>query len=96
MNVDKFGHHLFKKNIVNHEAFLKYSSDGNLNAQNKIIQNLKSPIHSDDSCTKEYVDSLIQNVISKIKTVELLHNELLAKINNIETILNHEQSRRRK
>lgn len=94
MNVDKFGHHLFKKYYNKHECLLKYSSDGNLSAQNKSIQNLKIPIHADDCCTKDYVDSLIEKVMSKIKTVEQLNNEIMVKIRNVETTQKNEQGRR--
>lgn len=60
MNVDKFGHHVNKKQKLNElpcfECGWKPTSDGNLSAQFKILKNIQTPVDSHDSVTKEYVD----------------------------------------
>lgn len=88
MNVDKFGHYLHKrKKIHDNSVLLKYMSDESLNADNKIIKNLRSPIDDADGATKAYVDESIANSFRAIKLLEQLVTEINIKLKSVETQL---------
>lgn len=98
MNVDKFGHHLNKKKIYDTnkwftECALKISNDGNLNAQNKTIHNVKNPTDAADSATKEYVDQSLKDCFTSLKTVNQLIKELSSRITSLENSIKNEQNR---
>lgn len=63
MNVDKFGHHVHKRQRLNEiiriESALKRTDDNNLSVENRRLQNLNSPQESNDAATKEYTDKAI-------------------------------------
>lgn len=85
MSVDKFGLHLNKiKRLKNINSFtdctLSNTKDGELDAKNKIIKNVKLPVDPHDSASKKYVDSSILNCFQKIKSLELILAELIGKI----------------
>lgn len=84
MNVDKFGHHIHKsKRIINNlipaSCALKRLSDNNLDAQNKIIKNIKLPVCGTDSANKEYVDKSIEVIYKNINEKYSTDKELLYK-----------------
>lgn len=84
MNVDKFGHHLyktkkFKNNLMTVECALKRLSDNNLDAKNAIIRNLKLPVFDTDSVNKAYVDKSIEDLYNKIDRKHGVDKELLYK-----------------
>lgn len=84
MNVDKFGHHVhknkrIKNNLMVVECALKHLSDNNLDAQNKIIRNVKLPVYVTDSANKEYVDKSIEDIYKKIDNKNTTDKELLYK-----------------
>lgn len=84
MNVDKFGHYVHKKRkkeiII--ECCLKSTNDGNLDAQNKTIKNIASPINCYDCVTKKYVDELENNIKKKIAELNQMLKEITSQLNN--------------
>lgn len=97
MNVDKFGLHLHKRKLNNEDKWWKYTNDGNINAQNKIIKHLQNPIDAEDSATKGYVDSSLEHCLNKLKYLEQYFNEVSKTVSTLETQLKkNEQSRRHK
>lgn len=88
MNVDKFGHHLnkvkrFRKDYVIIDCALCNTKGGELDANHKIIKNLKLPVDLNDSATKEYVDTLFDSCLQKIKSLELRLAEVIRKTDTV-------------
>lgn len=107
MNVDVFGHFLHKKPKIDDTVFinkcpLNVLSDGNLDADNKIIRNLHMPVDFNDCATKSYVDSTIKAYANKITTLNDLVTKLITRITHLENHIEnsnpskHEQGRRDK
>lgn len=93
MNVDKFGHHIFKRKRIKNEnesiqCALIPTSDGNLSVQNKIIKGVLMPIDADNSATKEYVDKSIFDTYKSIKSLECFITEINGRLKNLEQIVN--------
>lgn len=93
MSVDKFGHYYNSKLNYNNNILRKnesknfgiiLDSDKNLNFQNKRIKNVASPIEDNDSVTKDYLLSQI-NQIKKDLLLKINENEdvMYNKISNI-------------
>lgn len=93
MSVDKFGHYYNSKLNYNNNILRKnesknfgiiLDSDKNLNFQNKRIKNVASPIEDNDSVTKDYLLSQI-NQIKKDLLLKINKNEdvMYNKISNI-------------
>ena len=65
MNVDKFGHHVHKRQRLNEvvriECPLKRIDGDNLSVENKRLQNLKDPQELNDAVTKNYTDKAISD-----------------------------------
>lgn len=97
MNVDNFGHHVFKRKKENNElpfleCALKSTNDGNLNAQKKIITNLGNPVNNSDGATKDYVD---KSVIDRLQSVTSLYqtiDELKTRLTALESIVSKSKS----
>lgn len=107
MNVDVFGHYLHKKPKIDDTVFinkcpLNVLSDGNLDADNKIIKNLHTPVDFNDCVTKSYVDNSIKAYTNKITTVNDLITTLITRITHLENHIGNsktsknEQNRRDK
>lgn len=91
MNVDKFGHHINKIGRINENGLtskcsLKETSDGKLDANNKVIKNIKSPQDIGDSATKGYVDKLMTNGQRSITTLEELIKTLNKRVQYLENL----------
>lgn len=88
MNVDKFGSYVLlreKNNDFNlHECVLKYTNDGNIDLQNKIIQNVGTPTSTSDCATKNYVDGAIETCRKVLKTLDKIIADLIDKVNKLE------------
>lgn len=69
MNVDKFGHHMFKRqknsSQLDQRPIILMDADC-LDARNKIIKNVGLPTDPEDCATKKYVDELIEKLNNKI------------------------------
>lgn len=88
MSVDKFGLHLnqikrFKKGSSFTDCALSNTKDGELDAKNKIIKNIKLPVDPYDSATKDYVDSSIHNCLQKINSLEIRLIEIIEQIDRV-------------
>lgn len=98
MNVDKFGLHINKKQkryMQITECALKLTSDGNLNAQNKVLKNLHYPVDNCDSATKEYVDKSLADFMNKNKTVNDILKELMQRLYNLENKLSVKENKKK-
>lgn len=87
MNVDKFGHHVFKRQKVNscvepYMAFMNFN-DNFIDAKNKAIKHLGKPIDSTDGVTKQYVDNRMEALFKKITTINQTLEQLDTEINCI-------------
>lgn len=90
MSVDKFGHHSrgFPRNIP--KVTFPHTPDGDINAENVKISNVKDPSENSDAATKKYVDiqllELRNSLYSKIDEINL-HNVLIQQLNtNLEDL----------
>jgi hypothetical protein len=98
MNVDKFGHNIQKQKFAKNNKYyivdcvLKYTSDGNLNAQNKIIKNLSTPVDDADSASKEYVDTSIHKYYTTVNKLNHLLTEVCVRLTNLEKITDPKKS----
>lgn len=88
MNVDKFGHHLHKSKRFKPETpvfvycNLNYTSDKNLDAQNKVIKNIQTPINENDAVNKEYVDKSLESLNSNLQLMKFDKFEQVIEICN--------------
>lgn len=98
MNVDKFGHNIQKQKLADNKKYyivdcgLKYTNDGNLNAQNKIIKNLSTPVDDADSASKEYVDTSIQKYYTTVNKLSHLLTDACVRLTNLEKIIDTKKS----
>lgn len=72
MNVDKFGHHVFKKQkCENYQNVysINLADDGCFDAKNKTIKHIRNPTDPGDCATKLYVDDAIRNLLSQLKSI---------------------------
>lgn len=106
MNVDKFGLNIFKRKktdlapITLPWCHFKLSETNNcLDAQNKSIRNLSTPIESFDASTKEYVDNLLAHYTKKYSSlceeVTILKDRLSKLEKNYELIGSKYEQRKR-
>lgn len=84
MNVDKFGHNVYKNRRIKHDfnivdCALKRLNNNILDAQYKIIRNVNLPVYATDSANKEYVDKSIEDFDKKIGMKYTAEKELLYK-----------------
>lgn len=90
MNVDKFGSYVSFKNNYNvnksHECrcMLKYTNDGNIDLQNKLINNVGTPIKSSDCATKKYVDDTVETCQIVLKNLDKIIADVIDKLNRLE------------
>lgn len=90
MNVDKFGSYVSLKNNYNvsklHECrcMLKYTNDGNIDLQNKLIKNVGTPIKSSDCATKKYVDDTVDTCHIVFKNLDKIIADVIDKVNKLE------------
>uniref|UniRef100_A0A6P7H9C5 Uncharacterized protein LOC114349010 n=1 Tax=Diabrotica virgifera virgifera TaxID=50390 RepID=A0A6P7H9C5_DIAVI len=80
MTVDKFGHHSRggggSAQKVTRVTF-PHTSDGNINAENVKICNVKDPSENGDAATKKYVDAQINELRNIQSPLIQTHGELL-------------------
>lgn len=72
MNVDKFGHHVFKKQkyeVYQNVCSINLADDGCFDAINKTIKHVGNPTDPGDSATKLYVDDAIRSLLSQLKSI---------------------------
>lgn len=94
MTLDKFGRHsdnssnsLNSSNI--HIPVLPYTKNGDIDAKNLKISNLKLPTNQNDAANKEYVDNFIKfcdkNFVNRILYQSILHsfNNIIKEIKEI-------------
>lgn len=109
MEVDKFGESLFKRKRKINQApitlpwcYFKLTDKNEcLDAQQKNIRNLSTPVESFDASTKEYVDKRIEDCIVSLATLKKLTVSITEKLDKLEkvnltTTTKNEQSRRGK
>lgn len=89
MNVDKFGHHLLKRQkcedvVFIHSNNVRNTKDGNPDSCEKILKNLPSPTDDKDAATKEYVDQHIDHCIKTYKTLNESVNNLVTRLAKLE------------
>lgn len=97
MNVDIFGLHLSKRKKTEVDRFvccscvLKYTKDGHVDACNKILKNLVSPVDKNDGATKQYVDTSVedlrQTIDLKLTSLSQITNELSKRVQSLEEII---------
>lgn len=92
MNVDKFGHHLNKRKKGNFEAVSTkslwiHTCDGNLDAQQKILKNLQTPIDPADSATKQFVEELLERHSKTLSSLNQSVSNIITRINNLEKVI---------
>lgn len=103
MNVDKFGHHINKRQKIcdkfQAECVFKRTDNG-LSAQNKTLKNIGVPTDDNDSATKQYVDNAVDSYHKTLKILKELLTELTARVIQLEKFAEsnrqgkNEQSRR--
>lgn len=81
MNVDKFGHHIHKRQRftdIEQNCALKNIGDLNLSVQYKRLKHLKNPIDLYDAATKEYTDLAIADFWNKNipKVIDQITNKI--------------------
>lgn len=94
MEVDKFGESLFKRKRNIDEApttlpwcyFKLTDKKGCLDAQQKNIKNLSTPVESFDASTKEYVDKRIEECIVNLATLKKLTVSITEKLDKLEKV----------
>lgn len=70
MSLDKFGRHSRKQAATSYsKSVLPHTPEGDIDAENLRICNLKPPIDKNDATTKEYIDNLL--LIIKNTKVEM-------------------------
>lgn len=90
MNVDKFGSYVVLKNINNDNklnecrCMLKYTNDGNIDLQNKLIINVGMPTKPSDCATKNYVDDAVNTCRIVLKNLDKIIADVIDKLNKIE------------
>lgn len=93
MSVDKFGHHVYRKQKIELDltnlSLFKNTGNANLDAENKIIKHLKTPVDSQDAVNKEYVDQLRHYCESS----NLRLQELITDLKNCVTKLESEKEK---
>lgn len=78
MNVNKFGHHIHKRQKM------RSSSLNNIfDAEYKIIKHIRAPVDPNDCATKEYVDNITNGFLKKFKTLDDLTALLNIEINSL-------------
>lgn len=87
MNVDKFGHHVFKRTKVNsyiepYMAFINFNDDF-IDVKNKAIKHLGNPIDPADGVTKQYVDNMMEVMFKKITTINQTFEQLDTEIKSL-------------
>lgn len=93
MNVDKFGHHVFKRQKVNRSLESPMASllDGPkdfIDFKNKIIRHIGKPINPEDGATKKYIDDAMQDMSKAIKSISQNLQQLDIEINSIKQSIN--------
>lgn len=98
MNVDKFGHHINKIQIMENistrstTANLLVDDNNNFNAQYKVIKHIATPIDQTDCATKGYIDKQIEINTKKIntlnQTVQQMNTDITSLSKNVE-LLSH-------
>lgn len=86
MNVDKFGQHVNKRQYLNIsiEDLFVLINGAYIDARNKIIKHAGSPKDPTDCATKQYVDNVLNNEISKnIKSINQTLNQVNSEINSL-------------
>lgn len=82
MNVDKFGHHIYRKRKIEN-CCLKNTNDYNFDAENKIIKNIGNPIDIHDSVPKKYVDDIQRKLLERINELNEIVTQQTSQINVI-------------
>lgn len=82
MNIDKFGHHVFKRQKMDsHSDYLICSmTDGSLN---KLLKNIVNPVDAGDCVNKQYVDKNIESLEIKLKSINQNLTQIGSEINSI-------------
>lgn len=85
MNIDKFGHHVNKKRKTTmiKECCLRYVNENTLDARDKTIKNIGSPIDLNDSVSKNYVDTIEKNTLKKITELNQIVTQLTHQLSDI-------------
>lgn len=97
MNVNKFGLHIYKyEKIKDNKCHINLCIDGNLDAQNKTLKNLKNPTSLNDSATKYYVDKSFTEFLNKQLVYEAEILEIKKKINFMENIITQYKNEQKK
>lgn len=90
MNVDKFGHHVLKKQKTEHTVLIQNNlistKDGNLDACKKILKNLQTPQDATDAATKEYVDKHVDHCMAMYKTLSQSVAKAIERLTKLETV----------
>lgn len=95
MNIDKFGHHVYKKrkmDITKPLCVMQTNKD-HLDAENKVIKNCGHPVDLNDSVTKKYVDEIEKNISKKITELSQILTQLSSQSNNTKSIISNIKSR---
>lgn len=87
MNVDKFGHHVLKKQKMNNYkepslAFINVTDC--FDAKNKTIKHIGKPVDPEDCATKQYVDNTADIMLNKIKSIHQELTQLETEINSLQ------------
>lgn len=92
MNVDKFGHHVFKrKKMDNHylePPCITLRDDGCLDAGKKVIKHIGKPTDPEDCVSKQYVDQTVESFSTKLKSISQALIQLDTEINTLKQALN--------
>lgn len=85
MNIDKFGHHPFKKQKIEYhcEQPIIITESGCLDARNKPIKNIGKVSDPTDCATKQYVDKSIDNVLNKLKDITQTLTQQCSDLNSL-------------
>lgn len=78
MSLDKFGRHSRKQAATSYsKSVLPHTPEGDIDAENLRICNLKPPIDENDATTKEYVNNLLSTRMEEINNEVVKMHDLL-------------------